>query len=246
MELTQFNLNEKSIPIYSYKTLSSTNLTLRSLIESSVKLPLAVIAENQTAGKGQWGRVWQSKEGGLYLSVGIAFTILLEDALLLTLMASWGITQILNREAIPVKLKWPNDLLLQGRKLGGIKIETCSKGNLISQIIVGVGINWHNETPLQAINLRQYPHISSLEQLTHLTIEGIFLGLERYEQIGVEDSLSLYLKNLDSMGKKVQIEGQTGTVSGINNKGQLKVLFSSPGASCEIYCWPGMISLGYY
>jgi BirA family biotin operon repressor/biotin-[acetyl-CoA-carboxylase] ligase len=231
----------KQIALYHYSTLSSTNSTARSLIAQGLDLPLAVRADEQTAGKGQWGRVWQSSKGGMYLSVALAVDLSLDQLLHLTLITGWALAAIFNRENIPVKLKWPNDLLLDRKKLGGIKIETKS-----SKIIIGIGINWQNQTPPEGINLLQYPFINNLDHLTELTIEAIFLAIETYNSLGIQGSLTLYLEHLDSIGKSVEINGQRGTVVGVDSQGNLRVILSSPGASCEISCSPGMISLGYY
>ncbi len=246
MQLKKIELARSSIPLYDYSTLASTNGTLHSLILEGCKLPVAVIAQEQSAGRGQWGRVWESRPGGLYLSLGLESNFQLEKALHPSLISGWGVTEVLNREGIPVRLKWPNDLLLEGRKLGGIKIETRSSGGIITQIVIGIGINWRNEVPARAINLKQYPAIASIEQLAKLTIEGLLLGDERYRNEGIEAILPSYLNYLDSIGKTVTVNGLSGQVVGINSKGELRVVLSSKGAYCEISCIPGMISLGYY
>jgi BirA family transcriptional regulator, biotin operon repressor / biotin---[acetyl-CoA-carboxylase] ligase len=236
-----------TIPLYYYQNLASTNQTLHSLIEEGIKLPVAVIAQEQSAGKGQWGRVWESKPGGLYLSLGLLSNFKLENILHLSLISGWGVTEVLNRKGIPVRIKWPNDLLLFGRKLGGIKIETRSSSQeMIPEIIIGIGINWHNEVPDLGINLVEYPAIFSLEQLAKLTLEGLLLGYQRYSNEGIEAILPEYLNYLDSIGKTVKINSLSGRVVGVNSKGELRVVLSSPGAYSEIFCIPGMISLGYY
>ncbi len=236
----------QKIPLCCYSQLSSTNLTARSLVAQGFNLPFAVRADEQTAGRGQWGRVWQSDRGGLYLSLAVALDLTLEEVFYLTLISSWGVAEIFNRKAIPVKLKWPNDLLLDGLKLGGIKIETGSTQTKVTQVIIGIGINWQNETPLNGINLVAYPSIESLDQLTEMTLDGLVLGIETYSSLQMKGSLPFYLKYCCSIGKAVEINGQMATVVGVDEKGKLVVLLSSPGARCEISCSPGMISLGYY
>jgi len=246
MQLKKIDLTAGTIPLYYYENLASTNQTLHSMIKEGITLPVAVIAQEQSAGKGQWGRVWHSRRGGLYLSLGLSMRLKVENALHLSLISGWGVAEVLNREGIPVNLKWPNDLLLQGRKLGGIKIETCSQEEMISQIIIGIGINWRNEVPTGGINLIEYTNINRLEQLAKLTLEGLFLAAQNYTKEGLEGTLPLYLNRLDTIGKEVQINGMAGLVVGVNAKGQLRVVVSSPGARCEISCLPGMISLGYH
>ena len=243
----KIEIAQNSIPLYHYSKLASTSQTLHQLIEDGVELPFAVIAEEQSAGRGQWGRVWQSSPGGLYLSLGLSANYPIKNALHLSLIAAWGVAEVLNRGGIPVRLKWPNDLLLGGSyKLGGIKIETRSKKEIITQMVIGIGINWHNVVPYGAINLVEYPIIASLPQLAQLTLQGLLLGEHRYAEQGIEGILPGYLGYLDSLGKTVEINGTKGVVVGVNFKGELRVVLSSPGARSEISCHPGMISLGYY
>ncbi|MEA5468655.1 biotin--[acetyl-CoA-carboxylase] ligase, partial [Spirulina sp. 06S082] len=113
-----------AIALHHHEILESTNTTAWELLKNGASSPLVVIADRQTAGQGQWGRQWQSDRGGLYLSLGMV----IESAIgiHLTFSSGWGIATALRHEGIPVQLKWPNDLILEGKKLGGIK--TVIKG----------------------------------------------------------------------------------------------------------------------
>ncbi|MGK7924180.1 MAG: biotin--[acetyl-CoA-carboxylase] ligase [Spirulina sp.] len=116
------NFPESAIAVHHYEVLQSTNITAGELLEKGASFPLIVIADRQTAGRGQWGRKWQSDRGGLYLSLGMATNSAI--GIHLTFSSGWGIASALRREGIPVSLKWPNDLILDGKKLGGIKTVT--------------------------------------------------------------------------------------------------------------------------
>ena len=121
---------------------ASTNGLLWTLPAQSYSPPLAAIAKQQSAGRGQWGRQWRSDQGGLYLSVMLDLDLAAENAPHLVLLSAWGIAYALRQHQIPVQLKWPNDLLLKGRKLGGIKTETKINQGRIQTAVIGVGINW--------------------------------------------------------------------------------------------------------
>lgn len=234
-----------------FDSLPSTNTKLWQLIDRGVKCPLGAIALQQTAGKGQWGRNWVSSKGGLYLSVGLDLDLESDNYPHLVMATAWGIATMLRQHQLPVTIKWSNDLILDRRKLGGIKIETRSYKNWLVKAVVGVGINWRNPVPEPGINLKSYyydkniKNINSLEELTAITAYGILLGYEYYLSVGIERLLDEYLKILNSLGQQVNFHGSSGEVVGVTTKGKLRLKMRSPGASTEINLDPGQISLGY-
>lgn len=236
----------EQLSLYLFETVSSTNQALWKLIDGGTTPPLAAIAAEQTAGRGQWGRQWQSQRGGLYLSVAIAPHLKASDISHLTIFTAWGIADSLRRYEIPVFLKWPNDLILQQRKLGGIKSETRIRQKIVTHAVIGVGINWTNPVPEVGINLQSYREkIASLEQLAAIAIGGIFSGYQYYLSKGIEILLPSYLEFLESIGRKVTVNGCPGVVVGVNSQGELRVRLHSPGATTEITLPSGTISLGY-
>ncbi|MGF1487058.1 MAG: biotin--[acetyl-CoA-carboxylase] ligase [Prochloraceae cyanobacterium] len=241
------HLPEKlKITLYLYDTIPSTNQKIWQLIDRGNNLPIVAIAREQTAGRGQWGRKWQSTPGGLYLSIGIATAIDPQNADRLTIATATAIAHNLREYNIPVLLKWPNDLILFGKKLGGIKIETRQQQETITRSVIGVGINWDNIVPEVGINLKSYSsEITSLEMLAAITVAGILRGYQNYLDRGIKDILPSYLEILDSIDRKVSLKGIPGKVIGVNPNGQLRVILSSAGATTEILLGPGQISLGY-
>lgn len=243
--------NLRQITLKVWETIPSSNQKLWELIEKGEKLPLAAIALKQTAGSGQWGRKWLSNEGGLYLSLGISCNLAVNDIFLLTLVIGWGIATALRNYHLPILLKWPNDLILTGKKLGGIKIETRSQKERITRAVIGVGINWANSVPDLGINLQSYcqnPNqfaITSLEQLTAITISGIISGYQHYLAVDREQLLKNYLEIFANLEQKVTLNGSTGIIKGVTAKGELRVRLQSPGAATELCLLPGQISLGY-
>ena len=124
-----------------------------------------VIAEEQTLGKGRSRRLWYSPCGkGLYLSV--LLYPLQPEISLLTLTAGLAVAEALwNVWGVRVCLKWPNDLLWEGKKLGGILSESSFIGNQLNHVVVGIGINInHSEDDFPesiretAISLKQIKH----------------------------------------------------------------------------------------
>lgn len=244
------NYSIDPIELNIFNCLDSTNRKSWQLIDSGSHIPTATIALQQTAGKGQWGKNWQSGLGGLYLSVALECDLALENSFHLVMATAVGITNILRNYQLPVTIKWSNDLILEGRKLGGIKIETRTKNNKIKYAVAGVGINWENQVPETGINLKSYYKkrsltINSLEHLTAITIIGLLQGYRDYVQLGIEHTLQQYQQLLNSIGKQIIINEYVGTITGVNERGKLKIRLQSPGSATEIYLAPGEISLGY-
>jgi BirA family biotin operon repressor/biotin-[acetyl-CoA-carboxylase] ligase len=240
-----------SVPadILIFDTLPSTNRTLWERLADGAPPGTTVIAARQTAGRGQWGRQWQSDPGGLYLSHAVAPDIPAEDRASLTLCAAWGIATALRDRGIPVRLKWPNDLLLTDRKLGGILTETKVKNGRIGPAAIGVGLNWSNPVPPTGINLRDFfadhptsPGVNSIEMLAALVLWGIRRGL------GTEGFMGEYLELLGGIGRRIVADGRPGMIVGVTAGGELRVQLEPeyPGAiASEICLAPGTIRLGY-
>ena len=239
------------IECYQYKKIPSTNDQVWDLIKQGKKLPLVAIATQQTKGKGQRGNKWLSNLGGLYLSLGLEVNLPVHCATYLTLWSTWGIAQNLRKHQIPVQIKWLNDLIINGRKLGGILTESRIQNNLIKQVVIGVGVNWQNEVPTIGINLKSIlqnqsnPKINSLEDLARIVYLGILHGYDFYLKEGIENLVASYQQLLNNLGEKILVKNREGTITGISNKGELKVKFSSQGASTEVLFPLGSISLGY-
>ena len=239
------------LPLLVFDRLSSTNTKLWELIEAKTECPLGAIALQQTAGKGQWGHSWVSEAGGLYLSVGLDLDLDMANYPHLVMATAWGIATVLRHYQLPVTIKWSNDLILDRRKLGGIKIETRNNKNKLTKAVVGVGINWRNNVPKPGINLESYDRnkdiekISSLSELTAIASYGILLGYEYYLAEGIEKLLARYSEICSSIGKQINFNGCYGEVIGVTTEGKLKVKLRSPGATTTVELAPGQISLGY-
>ena len=134
--------------IICYKSVDSTN-------ERALVLPLkfpgagaAIIADSQTKGRGRLGRVWVSPPGrNIYMSALLAPEIALRDAALLTVAATLACVWALrNKTGLDVKVKWPNDLMADGKKVGGILTELRSVNDRIKCAAIGIGININTRT----------------------------------------------------------------------------------------------------
>ncbi|MFM7406179.1 MAG: biotin--[acetyl-CoA-carboxylase] ligase [Cuspidothrix sp.] len=252
LEYQQQNL---PFSLHIFNTVSSTNQVLWKLINEGEQSGSVVIATHQTAGRGQWGRQWQSDTGGLYLSMAIDPQLQATSSYQLTLASAWGITAQLQKCGLPVGIKWPNDLVLDGRKLGGILTETKVNQGQITQAVIGVGINWTNQVPETGINLQlwqnshNYQMIHHLETLTAQVLLGIKSGIDCLQVEGINILLSRYLDVLTNMGDQVYVNNFLGTVVGVTQEGNLRLQMANFDPKTpvipEISLQPGTISLGY-
>jgi BirA family transcriptional regulator, biotin operon repressor / biotin---[acetyl-CoA-carboxylase] ligase len=117
-----------------------------SLAKRGVPHGSVVLANSQSAGKGRWGRRWESVQGGLYLSVVIRQEVPdangVRDLGLLPLTAAVAAAEALEESfGVSCELRWPNDLFFAGRKLGGILCESIFVGGRCEFAIVGIGVN---------------------------------------------------------------------------------------------------------
>jgi BirA family transcriptional regulator, biotin operon repressor / biotin---[acetyl-CoA-carboxylase] ligase len=251
--------------LHPFDCLESTNQTLWQLIAAGAPVETAVIATQQQRGRGQWGRQWVSPPGGLYLSIGLTPNLPVSDSAQLTIATAWGIATALREipgrlsgvaNKVPVQLKWLNDLVLQGQKLGGILTETHLQNGQITQAVVGIGLNWANPVPAPGIALKTWleeqsiPLIESLELLTAITLLGALSGYHQWNHVGVTDMLPRYLDLLVNLGQSIDVLDQPGIIVGVSPTGELQVRLSNSleTKNCEesdIYLKPGAIQLGY-
>ncbi len=104
----------------------------------------AVFAERQTEGRGRVGRRWESEKGGIYFSVSLDLNIPVSDIPKITLTG--GLAACKSLEKYDAKIKWPNDVLVDGKKVCGILSQFAGE-ELSSKIIMGLGINVRNRIP---------------------------------------------------------------------------------------------------
>ncbi len=143
-------------------SMPSTNLEASRLAAEGCAEGVLAIAETQTAGKGRRGRHWESPPGqGIYVSLVLRPRLPLDRVPLLTLMTAVAVAEAIHAVtgAAP-RIKWPNDILLNGRKIAGVLSEVASEIDAVGYAIVGLGINVN--TPLDALPDRPLYPASSL------------------------------------------------------------------------------------
>lgn len=143
--------------IHLFQEVESTNDEAAALAGRGEAEGTIVIAERQRRGRGRLGRRWESPTGlGLYLSVILRPAIPPQSAPILTLMGAVAGAEAIERTTgLTTTLKWPNDLILHGRKVGGILGEMAAEGARLLHVIIGIGINVNQTETDFAEELRQ-------------------------------------------------------------------------------------------
>jgi BirA family transcriptional regulator, biotin operon repressor / biotin---[acetyl-CoA-carboxylase] ligase len=130
-------------PIYHFETTASTSDTAKTLGVRGVAEGALVVAETQTAGRGRLGRHWVSPPGtGIYASLLLRPPLPPQELPQITLSTAVAMVRALTRAAgVTPGIKWPNDLILKGKKLGGILTEMETESDQIRYLVVGLGLN---------------------------------------------------------------------------------------------------------
>ena len=192
--------------IIHFHEIESTNEEAKRIAEKGHPEGTLVIAETQTAGKGRMGRHWQSPPStGLWTSIILKPSIPLRDAPQLALLTAAALQTALAEEFnIKAKIKWPNDLLADNKKICGILTEMKGEPDRISYIVNGVGINVNQEqedfageladkaVSLKVIKGAEVDRLLLLQKYLE-TLEEFYLdflknGLERTRKICIESS----------------------------------------------------------
>lgn len=132
----------------------STNEVLKEKAENGAPEGFTVVAEQQTSGHGRQGRAWLSLPGkGVYMSVLLRPNWPATDGVFMNICASVAVARALEKwRPKQVRLKWPNDVMLNGRKIAGVLVEPRIKRAVIEFAVVGVGINvLHCEDDFQTL-----------------------------------------------------------------------------------------------
>lgn len=188
--------------IISFKTVESTNDTARHY-----PCGTAIIAERQTRGRGRHGRVWQSLEGNLFLSV-----VLSDWGAKTPLLAFvFGLAVIDALPEIPLRLKWPNDVLWDGAKVAGILLERID-----NRVIAGIGVNL-NQAP---INHVLYPTKALGGFLTPPELANRILAclntlLTHVQNNGTAWLLAQWTSKASGLGQSITVKLPTETITGI-------------------------------
>ncbi|MFX0061376.1 MAG: biotin--[acetyl-CoA-carboxylase] ligase [Candidatus Hermodarchaeota archaeon] len=226
--------------IYRLKTVSSTNDFAKSLILKGAKSGTVIVSERQTKGRGRKKRSWESPKGGLWFSIILYPPVLSENLPLLTLMSAIAVTEAILEFKVPVYIKWPNDLLINNKKVCGILSESITLPNNAKEgvkslaVIIGIGVNVNNtldSTP-EIFLLRPTSLINELGKPVNRNrlLNRILDHFSGYYTEFISGNFPFILNRWRSLakpflGQKISIKTEDGVFEGvaedINEKGSL-------------------------
>ena len=124
-----------------FEEVGSTNRIARELADDGAKEGTVVICETQSDGRGRLSRTWISPRGGLWFSFILRPQIPPKKAPIVTLLTGVAVAKAIRGFGLDAKIKWPNDVLINERKVSGILTEMDTDSDVVNYIVVGVGIN---------------------------------------------------------------------------------------------------------
>lgn len=221
--------------IYFYEQTDSTNQCIRRLAKEEKPEGVVAIAEMQTAGKGRRGKSWQSPKGtGVWFSFLLKPNITPPEAPLLTLLAGLAVCRAIRQQtALEAKIKWPNDILIAGKKVCGILTELDAEMDSVHFVITGIGINVNTERfPEELQKVATSLKIEKGEAISRKTM--IQAVIEEFEKIYLQYEKECnflpfreeYKKYCVNIGKELQVLGKqsfTGIGLDITEQGELLV-----------------------
>jgi len=222
--------------IYFYDEIDSTNNEAKKKAEDGAKQGTLVIAECQNGGRGRRGKKWISPSGsGIWMSFVLKPTIHPYGASMITLVAALSVVGALkNIKGLECNIKWPNDIVANGKKICGILTEMSSELDAVNYVIIGIGININSTEFDEEIS----DIASSVFLETGLTIKrsqvvaDFAKYFEKYYSIFMQTQdmrglIDEYNGLLVNVGREVKINNINsqfiGNAIGINDKGELLV-----------------------
>lgn len=220
-----------------FDTIDSTNTKAQELAEKGYPSGTLVVADKQESGKGRRGRSWVSPSGtGIFMTLMIKPDINPNNASMLTLVAALAvakaITSVTGEEAL---IKWPNDIVVNGKKVCGILTEMNAQFDYINHIVVGIGINVHNESfPEEISQMASSLMIEAGGKRFHraqIIAETMSYFEQYYDTFLKTQDLSALVREYDELlvnrNKSVRVldpkEPFDGKAMGITHKGELIV-----------------------
>jgi BirA family transcriptional regulator, biotin operon repressor / biotin---[acetyl-CoA-carboxylase] ligase len=197
-----------------------------------------IIAEQQTGGRGRENRKWLSPSGGIWLSVILRPTTSASKITLLPFIAAIAVGEAIRKTThLNPKLRWPNDVMINGKKVAGILIDISMEGDKINYAIIGIGINANVDSLALSSVLESHTMATSISdelgykismlELTKATLEQLEYYYFQIRESFPRAIIKQWKNNSDILQHKVEVIGKHRTIKGIaediNDDGSLLV-----------------------
>jgi len=206
-----------------FDRVSSTNDVAKDFASSGAREGLCVIAKEQTAGRGRQGRIWSSPAGeGLYMSVVLRPAIKASEAGMVTLASAISVAETLRLDyETNAEIKWPNDLMVRGRKICGILIESAVQDEKLDYIVLGIGVNTGQSSfPEDVANTATSLWLESRRMVSPVDFaEALLPRLERWYDTSITDRKAIIPRweelSPSSRNCRISVESSDGQIEGI-------------------------------
>ncbi len=202
--------------IYYYKELETTNLKAKELASQGVPEGTLIIAEKQTKGRGRRGRSWFSPAGyGIYASMVLRPSIAPTEISSITLMAAVSAAEaLIALTPLNVRIKWPNDILLNDKKIAGILTEISSDMDIVDYLIIGIGMNINTPKDLFPPEIKETATsilIETNRPFQRVEILSEFLKIYEHYYInfkksGIEPIMGRWKELANIVGKRIEVD----------------------------------------
>lgn len=234
------NLNAKFIgsKIYYYDSIDSTNKMAKDIAHREEEGTI-IVAEEQLEGRGRLGRTWVSpKKKGVYFSIILKPNVAPTKVAKLTLIGAAAVNLALDEIGIDSQIKWPNDIVINGKKVCGILTEMSSELNMINYVVIGIGINVNLEEGDIPEDIKHKATSLKIELKNKVSRKKLLAEiLNRFEELYVlfkddgeiSNAIDICRNKSAVIGKEVLVmdgnDEKAGKAIDINEEGELIVVF---------------------
>ena len=215
--------------VYYFEELDSTQNFAQQIAADKKENGTIVIAEKQTSGRGRLDRKWTSPKGGIWFSLIIHPKFDVSSSTLIPILSAVALSKSIKKIlGVETEVKWPNDIILNGKKVAGILVDASVQANNIDYLILGIGINFDIDTKKLEKRLSKTPNfygVNSLRENNNKTPPKILLkeflfqfeknlsSLDKGEKAKI---VKEWTKKAAGIGRKITINTSSGKISGIS------------------------------
>jgi BirA family biotin operon repressor/biotin-[acetyl-CoA-carboxylase] ligase len=213
------------LPIRVKETIKSTNIDAKQWAEDDAEHGAMVVARTQTEGRGRRQRRWQSVPGGIWSSIILKLDIAPSQVQPVTLAAAMAVSRAIteNSDGAKPEIKWPNDVLVNGKKICGILTEFIGDIDELRYLIVGIGINnsfdaglFEDDLKGRATTLKSENIIVNSSRLIANVRDNLLETVKKWSDTGsVEHIIDFYKENMAYKNEEISILGIGEEIKGV-------------------------------
>ena len=214
--------------VYYFEELDSTQNFAQQIAADKKENGTIVIAEKQTSGRGRLDRKWTSPKGGIWFSLIIHPKFDVSSSTLIPILSAVALSKSIKKIlGIDTEVKWPNDIIINGKKVAGILVDASFQANNIDYLILGIGINFDIDTKKLEKRLSKTPNFYGVNSLRGnnktppkiLLKEFLFQFEKNLSNLDKGEKAKIvkeWTKKAAGIGRKITINTSSGKISGIS------------------------------